>query len=155
VNERTKVDGYTFLNGIGPLPCRVCATANAKWALVLGDDLGNARDLLCALGKNHAPRCQGGVGRVVGLQAVVVLGSTWCVYLAVQLWEGGQGRTLLFVSHKGVCISSVRGNIHRSWKDWNLYLLLRLTRKRRPVGYRQWMLSSCRQEPGEQRVISD
>lgn len=38
----TEVNRHTLLDTVGSLPRRVGATADAKRALLLGDDLGNA-----------------------------------------------------------------------------------------------------------------
>ena len=71
------------------------ATAHAKGALVLAEDLDNCRDILSTLGQHHAPRRKTRVGRVVGVEPSVVTGILRRVNLALEAGLLGQNRALL------------------------------------------------------------
>lgn len=90
----TEVNSDTVLDAIGKLEGRVGAAAHAKGALVLAQCAGNDGHILGALREDHAPRGEGGIGGVVGVETEVIAGVVREIDLALKLGMGGESLAL-------------------------------------------------------------
>lgn len=89
-----QVDGNAVLDAVGPLPGRVAARADTKWALTPVDGTCNRLHIGSRRGQNHAPGVLGSVGGVVGFELGVIDGAAGHKHLVAQRVLGRKIGTL-------------------------------------------------------------